>query len=146
MSDAEKLSRRSYEPYAAGVAVAGGNAPRAVFQRVVDVEYEVIYFRKPRRTLVLKLAGALLDLYVGVTSAARSKFSATRRQPTGLGTPKVAVPAEGFVMASVDTLAPHGTQVFASETAAAVALTEMVARDARLAGKFQVVSRYEAAA
>jgi len=147
MSDAEKLSRRSYEPYAAGVAVAGGNAPRANFQRIVDVAYEVIYFRKPRRPgLLLTLAGALLDLYAGVSSAARSKFGATRREPTGLGTPKVTVPHETYVVASIDSLAPHGTQVYVSETAAAVAMKEIVAKDARLASKLQVISSYEKAA
>lgn len=145
LSDAEKLSRRSFEPYAAGVAVAGGNAPRANFQRVVDVVYEVIYFRKPRRPLLLGLASSLLDLYATVSSAARSRFSATRRQPTGLGTPKVSVPHETFVLASVDGLVPHGVQVYTSETAAAVALKEAVAMDARLSNKLQVISAYEAA-
>lgn len=146
MSDAEKLSRRSYEPYPAGVALAGGNAPRANFQRVVDVVYEVIYFRKPRRLLRLSLASALLELFAGVSSAARSKFSATRREPTGLGTPKVTLPHETYVLASIDGLVPHGTQVFVSETAAAVALKEVVAKDARLSKKLQVVSSYEAVA
>jgi hypothetical protein len=146
MSDAEKLSRRSYEPYLAGVAVAGGNAPRANCQRVVDVVYEVIYFRKPRRQLFLTLAAAMLDLYAGVTSAARSKFSATRREPTGLGTPKVTVPHETYVLATIEGLQPHNAEVFASETAAAVALKEIVAKDARLSTKLQVISSYEAAA
>lgn len=146
MSDAEKLSRRSYEPYAAGVRLAGGNAPRAVFQRAVDVVYEVIYFRKPRRPLVLALAGVLLDLYAGVASAARTKFSAARREPTGLGTPKVTIPHETYVLASVNGLVAHDVQVFASETAATVAMRELVAKDARLAGKLQVVSSYEVAA
>ena len=41
MSDAEKLSRRSFEPFDAGVEIAGGDAPRADFQRHVDVTYEV---------------------------------------------------------------------------------------------------------
>lgn len=146
MSDAEKLSRRSYEPYPAGIAMAGGNAPRANFQRVVDVEYEVIYFRKPRRPLLLTLAGALLELYVGISAAARSTFSATRREPTGLGTPKVTVPHETYVLASVDGLVPHDAQVYSSETAAAVAMKEIVTKDARLSDKLQVISSYEAAA
>lgn len=146
MSDAEKLSRRSYEPYPAGVALAGGNAPRANFQRKVDVEYEVIYFRKPRRSLLLTLAGALLDLYAGMSAAARSKFSATRREPTGLGTPKVSVPHETYVLASVDSLVPHDAQLYTSETAAAMAMKELVAKDPRQASKLQVISSYEAAA
>jgi hypothetical protein len=146
MSDAEKLSRRSFDPFPAGVAVAGGNAPRATFQRGVDVEYEVVYFRKPRRQLLIRLAGALLDLYGGVSAAARSKFSATRRAPTGLATPKVTLPKETFVLASVDGMVPHSAASFTSESAAAVAMREAEEKDARLTGKLQVISSYEAAA
>jgi len=147
MNDAEKLSRRSYEPFTAGVSVAGGNAPNADFQRRVDVEYEVVYFRKPRRSLRLTLASTLLDLYSSITAAGRSKFSAARRAPTGLGTAKVTMPSETFVIASNDDLKAHSqTHVFTSEAAAAVALKELVNEDATLNGKLQVVSSYEVAA
>ena len=45
MSDAEKLSRRSFEPFQSGVDIAGGSKASADFKRGVDVTYEVIYFR-----------------------------------------------------------------------------------------------------
>jgi hypothetical protein len=147
MSDAEKLSHRSFEPFQAGIEVAGASAPRADFQRGVDVQYEVIYFRKPRRRLLAGLASALLDLWVTVSSAARSKMSATARTPTGLGTPKVTLPFETFVVAGVADLKAHAPNlVFTSESAATVAMRDLVRSDASLTGKLQVVAGYEVAA
>jgi hypothetical protein len=147
LSDAEKLSRRSYEPFAAGIEVNGANAPKADFQRGVDVVYEVIYFRKPRRRLLFQLGTALVELYTAVSAAARSRFGATRRAPTGLGTPKVTVPHETFVVAGVADLKAHAPDlVFSSEAAAAVAMRDLVAKDATLTGKLQVVGSYEVAA
>jgi hypothetical protein len=147
LSDAEKLSRRSYEPFDAGIEVTGANAPKADYQRGVDVAYEVIYFRKPRRNLVYRLGDALLDLYTAVSAAARSKFSATRREPTGLGTPKVTTPPETFVVAGVTNLQAHAANlVFTSEAAAALAMNDLVAKNPSLTGTLQVVSSYEVAA
>lgn len=147
MSDAEKLSRRSFEPFQAGIEVAGASAPRADFQRGVDVKYEVIYYHKPRRRLFAVLASALMDQWVAVSSAARSKLGATARKPTGLGTPKVTLPAETFVVAGVADLKAHAADlVFTSESAAAVAMQELVRNDASLSGKLQVVAGYEVAA
>jgi hypothetical protein len=146
MDDAEKLSRRSFEPFDAGVEIAGTGAPRADFQRHIDVIYEVIYFRKPRRPILFGLRDALLDLLVRFSAAGRCKASPTPRAPTGVGTPKVVLPAETFVVAGIDDLEPHAPAVFTTESAAIVAMKDMVRKDARLAGKLQVVGSYEAAA
>jgi hypothetical protein len=147
MDDAEKLSRRSFEPFDAGVEIAGTGAPRADFQRHVDVTYEVIYFRKPRLPILFGLRDALLDLLVRFSAAGRCKASPTPRTPTGIGTPKVVLPAETFVVAGIDDLEPHAPgAVFTTESAAIVAMKAMVRNDARLAGKLQVVGSYEAAA
>jgi len=147
MSDAEKLSRRSFEPFQSGVDVAGGGKARADFKRGVDVTYEVIYFRKPRRSLLYKLAAALLDLYGATSAASRSRLSAVRRAPTGLGTPEVTLPTETFVVAGVTDLKPHAPDlVFTSESAAVIAMNDIVRKNVRLSGKLQVVGSFEAAA
>ena len=147
MDDAEKLSRRSFERFDAGVEIAGTTALRADFQRHVDLTYEVIYFRKPRRPIFFRLRDALLQLLVSTSAAGRCKVSPTPRVPTGIGTPKVVLPAETFIVAGIDNLEPHAPGlVFANESAAAVAMKEMVRKDARLAGKLQVVGSYEVAA
>jgi Family of unknown function (DUF6603) len=146
LNDAEKLSRRSFEPFDAGVEIGGGG-PRADFQRHVEVAYEVIYFRKPRQPTFFRLRSAFLDILVSTSAAARSKFSATRRKPSGLGTPKVTLPVETFLVAGVDDLKPHASDlVFTSESAAVIAMKDAVHKDPRLAGKLQVVGAYEVAA
>jgi hypothetical protein len=148
MSDAEKLSRRSFEPFDSGIEIGGGGAPKADFQTKVDVAYEVVYVRKPRcRPKLFHLVDTVLDLLLGGSATARSKRSATKRKPTGVGTPPVALAPERFVIAGVDDLAlePPGRE-FTSENAAAIALADVVARNPRLKGKLQVISSYEAAA
>jgi hypothetical protein len=148
MSDAEKLSRRSFEPLDSGVEIGGGGAPKADFQTKVDVAYEVVYVRKPRRRpRLFHLVDTVLDLLLGGSAAARSKHSAKKRKPTGVGTPPVALPPERFVVAGVDDLALHAPGLeFTSESAAVIALADVVARNPRLKGKLQVISSYEAAA
>src|SRR5262249_40547410 len=49
MSDAEKLSRRSFEEYDGGVKVGGGERPRTDLFRKLKVVYEVIYLPKRQR-------------------------------------------------------------------------------------------------
>jgi hypothetical protein len=146
LSDSEKLSRRSFEPFEAGVEIAGGSAPRADAQKHVDVVYEVIYVRKPRRSVLFRLRDTILDLLVAGSAAGRSKLSAERTAPTGLGTPEVVLPREEFIVAGVDDLAPHGTKRFSSQSAAMAALKVAVANDAQLTNRLQVVSSFEAAA
>ena len=146
LGDAERLSRRSFEPMEGGIEVAGGTAPRADFQSRVDVAYEVIYVRKPRRRLLFKLRDGLLDLLLSGSAAARSKLAQGKKVPTGVGTPKVSLPSEKFVVAGRDDLAPIGGGGFASQAAAHAALEDAVANDPGLSGKLQVVSAFEVAA
>ncbi len=147
LSDAEKLSRPSFEPFTAGVEIAGGNAPMTGHQREMDVTYEVIYFRRPRLLLFVKLAAALQGLYTAVSAAALSKFGFARRVPSGLGTPTVTLPAESFAVAGTADLKLHAPHlVFASQAAAASAVKDLVKSNASLAGRLQVVGSYEVAA
>jgi hypothetical protein len=147
LTDAEKLSRRSFEPFDAGIQIAASDHTRADFQRAIDLTYEVIYFRKPRRRLLFRLRDLLIDTLLIGSAAGRSKLSAARRVPTGLGTPEVKINPEQFVIAGVDDLIAHpGLTTFASESAAAAALKAAVANDLSLTGRLQVVAAYELAA
>jgi hypothetical protein len=146
LSDAERLSRRSFEPLEAGLEIAGGAAPKADVQTKVDVAYEVIYVRKPkRRRLLFALRDGLLDLLVQGSAAARSKLGATRTVPTGIGTPEVTLPTEQFAIAGISDLSPMAGG-FSSQTAAHAALQDAVANYPSLAVKLQVVSSFEHAA
>jgi hypothetical protein len=147
MSDAEKISRRSFELLSGGAQVSGGDRPRSTFVRRVDVVYEVIYLRRPRLRLFHALAKGLFDRLLFTSAAAKSSLGRHRKQPTGLGTPAVTLGAGHFAIVSTKDLSLHGTEMtFASQAAAAVALNEFMAKDRGLTGKIQIVPTYEMAA
>jgi hypothetical protein len=120
-------------------------APRADAQTNVDVAYEVIYVRKPRRRLLFRLRDSMLNLWLAGSAAGRSKLAAGKTVATGLGTPRVTLPTEEYIVAGLDDLAPHGGR-FSSQSAATAALDAAVAGNPRLVGKLQVVSSFEVAA
>jgi len=147
LSDAEKLSRPSFESLEAGVQVRGGDAPRADFMRVVKLTYEVIYVRKPRQRLFFVLAQALADVLVMAGAAARSSLGRSQFKPSQVATPPVAVEVPGYAVASTESMGLHGADlVFPSYAEAAAARAQLVAGDPKLTGKLQVLSSYELAA
>jgi hypothetical protein len=147
MSDAEKLSRPSFEQLEAGVQAKGGDAPRTDFMRVIELTYEVIYIRKPRLRIFFKLAEALSDLFVMAGAAAKSPLGQSAFKASQVATPPVGVEVTGFGIAGVSDMQLHGpTLVFESHAEAAAAQAGLVAADPKLSGKLQVLPRYELAA
>jgi hypothetical protein len=147
MSDAEKLSRRSFEPFEAGVEARSSAAPRADFVRNVVVEHEVIYLGKTRRPLLHRIGRFIFDVLLRGSAVAVSPLGKERLIPTGLGTASVGMNTGSFVVANTDDLQVHdATMVFRSETAAVQAMKAAVAGRPELAGKLQVVSEFELAA
>ena len=98
MSDAEKLSRRSFEPFEAGVADRRRQraARRLPARRRRRLRGHLLPQAAPAAASDARERAAR-PASSAISAAARSKFSATRRAPTGLGTPKVALPHETFV-------------------------------------------------
>jgi hypothetical protein len=146
MSDAEKLSRRSFEPFEAGVEAQSSAAPRAGFVRNIVVEHEVIYLRKPRQRLIHRIGRLIFDLLLRGNAVALSPLGRERQLPTGLGTASVSLNTGGFVVANTDDLQPHDATVFRSETAAILAMKAAMAGKPELKGRLQVVSEFELAA
>jgi hypothetical protein len=146
MSDAEKLSRRSFEPFAAGIEARSSAEPRADFVRNIKVEHEVIYLRKPRLRLLHRIGRLIFDTLLRGNSVAMSPLGKERLIPTGLGTAAVTMNGGGFVVANTDDLQMHASTVFRSETAAIQAMKAVVASNPALKGKLQVVSEFELAA
>ncbi|MGL4967680.1 MAG: DUF6603 domain-containing protein [Inquilinus sp.] len=146
MSDAEKLSRRSFEPFEAGVEAQSSAAPRADFVRNIVVDHEVIYLRKPRQRLIHRIGRLIFDLLLRGNAVALSPLGRERQLPTGLGTASVSLNTGGFVVANTDDLQPHDATVFRSETAAVLAMKAAMAGKPELKGRLQVVSEFELAA
>ncbi len=144
MSDAEKLSRKSFERFHAGVRVGGGDLPAADYVTALDVVYEVIYIPEGQRPVRFKLTGALFDALVRGAAVARSAFSRARRAPSPLATPKVTIAAEQFGVATTSDLALHAPSlVFDTEAEAHQALARLGRSDPALSRELQVVPMYE---
>jgi hypothetical protein len=144
MSDAEKLSRKSFEKYDAGVRIGGGDRPAADYSTGLDVAYEVLYVPEKKKPVRFKLPQFLFDALVKGSAVAQSPLSFEKRAPSGLGTEKVALSGEKFAVAMTKDLTLHGEDlVFDSEAEAHAALRRAVERDPALTRELQVVPVFE---
>jgi hypothetical protein len=140
LSDSEKLARKSFEQYGAGVRIAGGTAANADDVVAMDVVYEVIYVPERQAPAQFRLGKLRFDALLRTASVARSTFAYAARAPSALATPKVAVAGERFGVASTDDLTlSDANLVFASEAEARQALRGLVAADPSRAGALQVM-------
>ena len=147
MSDAEKLSRPSFESLEAGVEARGGDAPKSDFMRVIELSYEVIYIRKPRTKIFFLLSQVLSDLFVMAGAAAKSGLGKSRFKGSQVATPPVGVEVTGFAVANVKDMQVHAAgMVFASQAEAAAAQASLVAANPKLSGTLQVLPKFELAA
>ena len=151
LTDAEKLSRDSYEPEVVGVEAG---VPDAVHggAKAVDVEYESRLvdstwqtrsqgrYKLPRdMQIALTATGA--RAYSTLWSTGARKFSASPGTPRG-----VALDDETYVVATTDDLSPGtGFGQYRSKGAALQALASHLARTPADRGRLQVVSAGELA-
>jgi hypothetical protein len=143
LSDAEKLSRKSFESYDAGVRIGGGDAPNADYVVPLDVVYEVIYIPVRQARVLFRLTKAYFGALVRGAAVSRSAFSATHRAPSVLATPQVTVAGEQFGVASTRDLSlVNPALVFASEAEAHQAMRNLVAQDPGRVRALQVVPLY----
>jgi hypothetical protein len=141
MSDAQKLSSRSFERYEAGVQVGGGSAVNGDYVKSLSVAYEVLYL--PKRTtarVFFRVAQKLFDAFARTGAVSQSPLSAAQTAPSPLGAAKVIVAAERFTVASKADLVVHdAAMVFTTEAEARAAMTDAVAKDPSLRRALQVV-------
>ena len=143
MSDAQKLSSRSFESYEAGVEVGGGDAIKADHSKGLSVEYEVIYIPQHRKRIFFRLAQFLFDSFARGSAVSQSSLSAAQRAPSVLGAPSTKVAPEQFVVASAVDLTAHADHLFfVSEAEARAAMNQAVEHDPLLTDALQVVPSY----
>jgi hypothetical protein len=144
LSDAEKLSRRSFEKYDAGVRVAGGDRAKADYYAGLDVVYEVIYLPAKRRGLFYRLTQFLLDSLLKASAVSKSDLSFEKRAPSALAPPKVYMQQEQYAVATTSALGLHAEDmVYDSQAEAHAALAGTLARSPELARELQVVPLYQ---
>ena len=143
MSDAQKLSSRSFENYESGVQVGGGDAANADYLKTLSVEYEVIYIPEHRKRVFFKLTRYLFDSFARGGSVSQSPLSAAQTAPSVLGASKAKVDLEQFAVASTSDLKLHDEKmVFPTEAEARAAMNQVINRDPSLKEAIQVVPLY----
>jgi len=144
LGDAEKLSRRSFEQFDAGVVLGSGDAPRADYMAILDVVYEVIYVPAKQLRIFFKLSQRIFEALIRVSAVARTKVSFAPRAPSVLSTPPVSMQSEQFGVATTLDLTLHQTHlVFESEAEAHQAVTKLTAKDPGLHDEIQVLPMYQ---
>lgn len=144
MTDAEKLSKPSFEKKKGGVAVGGNNAPRSSYVITREVVYEVIYVPDKRPKKFLRLAKFLLNTLLGSSAVAQSALSNQKNSPSVLGTPSVKYEMEKYGVTNVNNLQLHKEElVFASEAEATATLKKLIKENPGLRTELQVIPTYQ---
>ncbi len=143
MSDAEKLARPSFEFFDAGVRIGGIPRPKSSYAVGLEISYELLYVPEKQAPKRVKFETNLFGLYLSFNAIARSPLAEAQLRPSVLGTEKVKVKSDAFVVASTETLQLHENMVFETETEAQLALEKLIGRDAAFADVLQVVPSYE---
>jgi hypothetical protein len=152
LTDAEKLSRDSYEPMDSGVAVGTAGATHG-FARAVPVEYETIVIDAPEggeapftKFLTRRLGRHALGHDSLVARAARvygTHLAATGRENSLPVEPQVRLEDDGYVIAGVRDLVRSDLVVPTTKGQARDALATHLAAHPEDAGRWQVVPLHE---
>ena len=144
MTDAEKLSKKSFEKYLSGAKVKGSDELQASYVAALEAAYELSYVPDTRAIVLYMVLEFLIDIFLKNNATAKSPLGFKSKRPSALDAPRMAVNTEPFVIANADTLTMHRNDlVFASEAEADVAYQSMVADDPTLITELAVMPKYQ---
>jgi hypothetical protein len=146
MSDADKLSRPSYQSIKGGVTIgaAGGPQSSKLTRRKIDYQVTIIDKEPVRPPLRLRAAVGLFDTFLAGAAVARSPLSFNVKSQLAPYPDKVAVGVEGYTIASTrDNTAFDGDSTFSSEAVASDVMRRRVEEDPSLAGSIHVLPNHE---
>jgi hypothetical protein len=146
LSDAEKLSRPSFQPIKGGATIGMTNALASSKVTRRTIHYEtVIEDKEPRKPLLLyKAIAGLFNPFLSGAAVARSPLSNRTKTQLQPFSDKIAVVAEGFTVASSNDNKPVGANaVFTSEAKAHDYLRNQLAANPSLTGSMHVLPNYE---
>ena len=143
LSDAEKLSRPSFEAFDAGIRIGGLPIPKSDYAVGVEVSFELIYVPEKQARKRFKFDVNLFGIYLSSNAISRSPLAEAQVRPSVLGAEKVKLNSDSFVVASTATLRLHQNLVFETETEARLALNKLISLDAGFTDELQVVPSYQ---
>jgi hypothetical protein len=146
LTDAEKLSRPSYQQLKGGVTIGNAGGPQSSTMSRRRIAYDVTIIDKEpvRPPARIKAFPGLFDSFLAGAAVARSSLSAHAKSQLVPYGDKIAVGPEGFTVATTRDNKPFDTEsTFASEAMAADYLQRQLATDESLAGSLHVLPSYE---
>jgi hypothetical protein len=140
MSDAEKLSRPSFDRYDAGITIGEATSLRSDFMRAKAVVYEVIYLPEHQQVRVkYPMSSHLSEFVLARSASAQSPLSKRATSPSPLGD-RVGLVQDRFIIVSTEDLVLHRPDLsFASASAADNAMRALLADRPDLTGTIQVM-------
>lgn len=150
LSDAEKLSKPSFEKMPGGVSISMGsvNIKNGKIVRK-KVEYEIIIIDKEptkplKRGVFFDQIGLLFNHFLKGNSVSKSPLSKNQADKVRPFAEKMAMAEEGYTVAfQSDNKAYNGAAVFESEVMADTYMKEQVARNPSLKKNIHVIPNYE---
>ena len=146
MSDADKLSRPSYQELKGGVIIgtAGGPQSSKMARRKVAYQITIVDKEPVRPPLNVKAIGGLFHSFLAGAAVARSPLSFQVKSQLQPYPDKVAVGPEGYTVASTQDNTPFDADsTFSSEAMAIEHMRRHVADDPTLEGTLHVLPGYE---
>jgi hypothetical protein len=148
MSDADKLSRPSYQQLKGGVIIgaAGGPQSSKMTDREIDYQVTIIDKESVRPTLRMKAIPGLFHGFLSGAAVSRSTLSYRTKSQLGLANDKVTVSPDGYTVASTQNNKPFdASSTFTSEAMASDYMKRQVAANPVLAGSVHVLPNHEVA-
>jgi hypothetical protein len=146
MSDAEKLSRPSYQQMKSGVTIGAAGGPQSSKMTRRQIAYEItIIDKEPVRPLfLLKAISGLFHNFLSGSAVARSSLSYQTKTQFQPYADKVTVGPEGYTVASVqNNKAFDAGSTFSSEAMAVDYMKAHVTADPSLTGALHVLPNHE---
>ena len=146
MSDAEKLSRPSYQHLKGGVTIgaAGGPKTSKMTRRTIDYAVTIIDKEPVRPGLRLKAIAGLFHNFLAGAAVARSALSYQTKSQLAPNDGKITATTEGYTVAITrDNTAFNAQSTFTSEAMATDYMRRTVAANPTLTGSLQVLPNHE---
>jgi hypothetical protein len=143
-SDAEKLSSKDFEKYDSGLSVNGSGNLKTGYVAELEVEYELKYLHKKTLFTLIRLNLGLFLAFLKGNATSKSKLAAGVKLPSVIGTQKVQINPEKFVIANTgDLQLVDEAYVFSSEREARLQMEELISNGNIVSKNIQVIPSYE---
>ena len=146
LSDAEKLSRPSFEPMKSGFEITGSNALNIPNDNMIrDVEYELSYLGKENKTPpCFQYPASFFKAHTKLSATSQSSISFLNNRISVNAPQEVSIDKEQYTLANVSDMKPFGSSSAAGTyTEVLQQYNNLVNTNPHLKDQVQILSSYE---